>query len=257
MSRIGWTRDQLLIAFNLYCRIPFGQLHSHNPEIISVAQKLGRTPGALAMKLVNFASFDPIHKKRNVKGLGHAAKGDREIWEEFNDDWEKLAFESQQTLAKISGEEEIAAEEAEFEIPERATEIQRLVRVRTVQRFFRESVLASYKYRCAICGLSLTEMLCASHIIPWAKNVERRADPTNGLSLCSFHDRAFDRGLISLDEKLHVVVSKRVLVPKPTQLHDVGLIKIEGQRMLLPERFPPDYTALSYHRENIFRTQNN
>ena len=55
----GWTRDELLVAFNLYCKTPFGRLHQRNPEIIRLASALGRTPSALAMKLVNFASLDP------------------------------------------------------------------------------------------------------------------------------------------------------------------------------------------------------
>ena len=51
-----WTRDEQLIALRLYMRTPFGRLHGGNPEIISLAGHLGRTPGALAMKASNFAS---------------------------------------------------------------------------------------------------------------------------------------------------------------------------------------------------------
>jgi putative restriction endonuclease len=45
MERIGWTRDQLLIALRLYMRTPFGKLHGRNPEIVSLAAAIGRTPG--------------------------------------------------------------------------------------------------------------------------------------------------------------------------------------------------------------------
>ena len=27
-----WTRDETLVAFNLYCRTPFGRLHAGDPE---------------------------------------------------------------------------------------------------------------------------------------------------------------------------------------------------------------------------------
>jgi len=54
-----WTREQLKLAFHLYCQLPFGKLHSRNAEIVELAQLIGRTPGAVAMKLVNFASLDP------------------------------------------------------------------------------------------------------------------------------------------------------------------------------------------------------
>jgi len=252
MSQKIWTRDELLIAFNLYCKIPFGNLRHGNPEIIEFAKKIGRTPSALSMKLCNSASFDPTHKKRNVSGLKHAGKGDRQIWDEFNQNWEKLAFESQQALERfveIGG----AFSFEEPDLPKGPTESLRTVRVRLVQSFFRDSVISSYKYTCSFCNLKMPEMLCASHIIPWAKNIEKRADPRNGICLCSFHDRAFDRGLVTLDEDFQIVISNRVLKMKTSPLHDAGFIKLHGNKILLPERFGPDLEALSYHRDKIFK----
>ena len=26
----NWTRDELIVAFNLYCKLPFGQMHRGN-----------------------------------------------------------------------------------------------------------------------------------------------------------------------------------------------------------------------------------
>jgi len=249
MGQTKWERDELLIAFNLYCRIPFGKLHSTNPDIIKLAQDLGRTPSALSMKLCNFASFDPTHKKRNVSGLAHAGKGDRLIWDEFNRNWEALAFESQQALERLIGKTVISKE---LELPTGPTESLRTVRVRLVQGFFRDSVLASYKYTCSFCNLAMPEMLCASHIIPWSKNTEKRADPRNGICLCTFHDRAFDRGLITVDEDFQIVISNRVRKIKTSPLHDIGFIKLHGSKILFPERFIPDIDALRYHRDTIF-----
>ncbi len=59
MSTSRWTKEQLKLAFYLYCQLAFGRLHSRNPEIIQLAKLIGRTPGTVAMKLVNFASLDP------------------------------------------------------------------------------------------------------------------------------------------------------------------------------------------------------
>jgi putative restriction endonuclease len=56
-----WTREELILALNLYLKLPFGKLHSGNPEIIHLAYLLGRTPGSIAMRLNNFASVDPFH----------------------------------------------------------------------------------------------------------------------------------------------------------------------------------------------------
>ena len=96
-------------------------------------------------------------------------------------------------------------------------------------------------------------MLCASHIIPWAHNVERRADPANGLSLCSFHDRAFDRGLVAIDSGGIVLISDCVRRKNVPKLHIVGFLEIEGKLLRMPHRFGPDPRALEYHREGIFR----
>jgi putative restriction endonuclease len=251
MAQKTWTRDELLIAFNLYCKIPFGKLHKTNHLIIQLSEKLGRTPSAVSMKLCNFASFDPTHRKRNVSGLKHAGKGDKQIWDEFNQDWESLAFESQQAFERLVG----IVKPIEFEepqLPKGPTDSLRTVRIRLVQSFFRDSVLSSYKYTCSFCNLAMSEMLCASHIIPWSKNIEKRADPRNGICLCSFHDRAFDRGLVTIDEDFQIVISNRVRKIKTSPMHDVGFIKLHGNKILIPERFGPDAEALSYHRNKIF-----
>jgi len=252
-KRENWNRDELIIAFNLYCRTPFGRIHWSNPQIIQVAKSIGRTPSAVAMKMVNFASLDPIHQKRNVKGLQHGSREDAKIWEEFHRNWESLAFESQKALEKLIGktEDEYAGKISflESDVP---TEAQRTIRVRLVQKFFRDTVLSSYDFSCAICKLNLHIMLNASHIIPWSVDKSRRADPSNGLSLCVFHDRAFDRGLITIDGDFKIVVSKEAKIIKPPKLHRVGLLEVEGQEIKLPDRFRPDMAALAYHREKVF-----
>lgn len=253
--RRGWTRDELLLAFNLYCKIPFGRMHRNNPEIVHLAALIGRTPSAVAMKLVNFASLDPAHQRRNVTGLRNASRNDREIFQEFAEDWERLAFDSEQARERLGEPAEMSVPDRSesFAIPQGPTDRQQLVRVRTVQGFFRRAVLASYEYRCAMCGICVVELLNASHIIPWNSDVKRRADPTNGLALCSLHDRAFDRGLLTIDERLRIVVSGSLRIAKASDVHRVALIQIEGKEIALPHRFQPDEHALAHHRENLFQ----
>jgi len=249
----NWSRDELIIVFNLYCRTPFGRMHKSNPEISQLAENVGRTPSAVAMKMVNFASMDPSQQKRNIKGLSHASRQDSQIWDEFNHNWENLAFESQRAIAgfKTERSKELIDEKTllDSDIP---TEAQKSVRVRLVQRFFRETVLSSYNFSCAICSLNLPMLLNASHIIPWSVDKTRRADPRNGLSLCALHDRAFDRGLIGVDERFHIILSSKVKVREASKLHKVGLLEIEGQMLRLPDRFRPDPVAFTYHREKVF-----
>ena len=73
-QRIPWSRDELLVAFALYCQIPFGRLHKGNPEIVRIAEAIGRTPSALAMKLVNIAGLDPAITSTGRVGLPNASR---------------------------------------------------------------------------------------------------------------------------------------------------------------------------------------
>lgn len=248
----AWIREESILAFNLYCKIPFGQISQRNPTIIELSKRLDRTPSSLSMKMGNFARLDPTHQKRNVKGLSHGSKLDKDIWEEFNENWEKLAYQSELLLEKLDMPREDTAEE---EISKREkTETTRQVRTRLIQSFFRSTVLSGYHFSCAICKINLPMLLNASHIIPWSVNKALRADPKNGISLCALHDRAFDRGLISFDENYKTIISKQVLLKKPSEMHRISLIDIQGRKIQLPERFKPDIKALEYHRNHIFNS---
>ena len=103
MTRRDWTREELIVAFNLYCKIPFGRIHIRNPLIIELAKSIGRTPSAVSWKLANFARLDPALQKRNIAGASHGARAEIDIWNEFNQDWEKLAFESERLMVKMTG----------------------------------------------------------------------------------------------------------------------------------------------------------
>ncbi|MBU4432762.1 HNH endonuclease, partial [Patescibacteria group bacterium] len=106
MNRSNWNRQQLLVAFYLYCQIPFGKLHSRNPEIIKYASLVGRTSSALAMKLTNIASLDPAITSTGRKGLKGASLADRMMWEEMQNDWENFVAESQQAIKAVAGANE-------------------------------------------------------------------------------------------------------------------------------------------------------
>ena len=255
-NRVPWSRDELLVAFRLYCRTPFGKLHQHNPEIIELARLLGRTPSAVGMKACNFASLDPVQRARHITALGNVSRGDRELWESFLTNPEAIAAEAEAVYAQLSGHDAPLLE-IEFEIPEGPTEVVRTVRARRVQSFFRAAVLTSYEYRCALSDIALPDLLNASHIVPWKTDVARRADPRNGLALNALYDRAFDRGLITFDEALRVVLSPRLRTKSPPPLHRDALLALEGRQLRLPQRFAPDTAALAYHREIVFISEAN
>ena len=67
IERRLWTREELILALNLYLKQPFGKLHHGTPEIIYLANIIDRTPSAIAMQLSNFASVDPFHQERGLR----------------------------------------------------------------------------------------------------------------------------------------------------------------------------------------------
>lgn len=250
----NWNYDELLACFNLYCRIPFGRLHKGNPQIVEAAKALHRTPSAVAMKLVNFASFDPAQLRRNVKGLVNVSRLDRSLWEEFEADPNRIAAKSEEAFDQFIGSGSGTALEEEALAPPQGPTEKLLERpMRLVQRFFRRAVLASYGYRCCFCKLDVTALLNASHIIPWNASVELRADPRNGLCLCALHDRAFDRGFVAVDGGNRVVISERFSRRSPVPLQRVAFFELEGRVIDLPTRFQPLQSCFEHHRTKVFK----
>lgn len=262
-----WSRDELVLAMNLYCRLSFGQYHARNPVIIDVARRMGRTPGSVAMKLCNLASLDPAQQQRGVRGLAHAGAADRAIWEQFHDDWDRMGAESELAMAALLGEpssppsayatsegppdtEPIISEA--MVLPGGPTEVERIVRARSGQQFFRRTVLASYHNACAVTGNPVPELLNASHILPWADFPDKRMDPRNGICLAAHFDRAFDRGLVTFDDDLRLVVSPALRAYVPNDALEREFLSRQGTELRLPDRFRPARDALSFHRERIF-----
>ena len=254
MAQDFWTREQTILAFNLYCKIPFGTIYGSNPKLKYLAGIIGRSPGAVARKMLNLASFDPYHIARGVKGLVNASKLDRIIWEEFNNNWDKLAFESEQILARL----EHTTIEQKFQIDERKLASKtgetrlRMVETRVNQDFFREMVLGMYGTRCAISGINLPDMLRASHIIPWSKNKQERINPENGICLSALYDVAFDKGYIGIDTDYRIIVSSKLKKWAKEPYYDEQFGRIEGELIKLPDKFLPRKEFLEYHLNELF-----
>ncbi len=247
----AWTREEHILAFNLYCKIPFGGIHISNPKVIELAKILRRSIGAVSYKLANFSRLDPTLKLRGIKGMPHGAKGEEEIWNEFRNDSEGLAFESERLLADWTGRTLIeAAGIDEEELPREGKERERIVRVRVNQQFFRRAVFAAYNARCCVTGLRVRELLVASHIIPWSVDRANRVNPSNGLCLNALHDRIFDRGLMVIDScfKLWFADSLKKQVEK----NEPGIgwfLRFEGRAIFLPGKFKPAAEFLTAHRK--------
>ncbi len=247
----NWTEGDLLIAMNLYCRLPFGQFDQSNKYICEVAEKMDRTPGSLSMKLCNLASLDNYHQSRGVVGLKGASNLDRKVWAAFQDNWSSMAEKSEVAfeflMSCTSSPETVEVHHP----PDGPSEAERTVKVRRLQRFFRNAVLASYENRCALTGIAVPQLLVASHIIPWSESEVRRADPTNGLCLNTLHDKAFDRHLITFDEDCRLIVSSVLKSGISSEFQSSSFADLEGTMLKLPHRFSPDSQALEKHRNSF------
>jgi len=250
-----WTREQIIIAYRLYCETPFGQIHSRNPQIIDVANILERSPNALAMKMSNLASFDSLIIQSGRKGLKNASKLDKKIVEEFEGDWEKLFDLSEEIISNMAFSKpfENLKDMSEYEegFP-RVTEQERIVKTRRNQDFFRKSILSNYSSKCCITGLSDKRLLIASHIVPWHRDEKNRLNPRNGVCLSVLHDKAFDQGLITILPDWRIRVAATLRKNTSSAFLSSSILSLEGQRINLPEKFAPDSTFLEYHNNNIF-----
>lgn len=83
---------------------------------------------------------------------------------------------------------------------------------------FRKNTIASWggEERCAVTGIAIREILTASHIIPWSKDVEQRKRGCNGILLTAHLDRLFDRHLIGFKVSHDADVFSLVVSPRLT-----------------------------------------
>ena len=255
MERRLWTREELILALNLYLKLPFGKLHHGTPEIIHLAQILGRTPNSIAMRLSNFASVDPFHQGRGIKGLTGGIKQVEPIWNEFINNKEDLMFESENILAGLEKQsietkfEEVLSGIGDFKGETKIRE----VKTRINQNVFRQIVLANYNRKCAITGIDMPDLLVASHIIPWSINENERLNPENGICLSALYDRAYDKGLIGITEKYKIILSSELKSKEKKEFYPLLFGDLSGMEIQLPQKYLPKKEFLQYHLDSAFR----
>lgn len=246
-----WTRDELILAINLYCKLPFGKMHKSTPDIIKFASLIGRTPSSIALKLGNFASFDPTLKERGIKGASNASKLDKQIWDEFYNNWDSALIESEQLLAV---KKQTTIEKLNninlSDLTKEGLDKTRLIKTRVNQNIFRTMILATYNNSCCITSINNPELLIASHIVPWSKDEKNRLNPTNGLCLNALHDRAFDQGLITISAKDYTIkVSTKLKTKKNLPEFAKDFLIIENIQINLPDKFLPSVKQLKIHND--------
>lgn len=254
-SRKIWTRDELIVTFNLYLKLPFGQLHKNRPEVQELAQLIGRSVNSIALRLVNFAACDPILKQRGIKGMVGGIKQCKPIWDDFFNDKNSLLYESEFILEKLKNN--LVNPTPDIEISDDpiplGLDTQTLVKKRVNQFLFRKMVLSNYNFTCAISGIDIPDLLVASHIIPWSVNKQERLNPKNGICLSSLYDKAFDSGLIGIDNNFKIILSKKLKASQKKEYFQQYFSIIENKEIEFPQKYMPDITFLQWHLKNIFK----
>ena len=255
MSKRLWTRNEMILALNLYLKMPFGKMYRGNPQIIELANLIGRSANSVALRLVNYASCDPLLQKRGIKGMIGGIKQCQPLWDEFNNNREGLLFESERILTEYEGTTIEKKYEQEIrDIPQDIvgeTKV-REVKTRVNQNVFRQIVLANYDGKCALTGIDLSELLVASHIIPWSENEQERLNPENGICLSSLYDKAFDKGLISFTNDKRVLFSLRIKENIGKEYYAQYFEPIADAELITPRKYHINPQFLEWHRDCIF-----
>lgn len=234
IARRNWSEEDVRKALALYLRTTFGRLHNRNPDIIALANEIGRTASSVALKLVNLASLDD---SLPAKGMANASATDKRVWQAFLNNPETLALTNIYTLP-----------ESRFGSFAEGTGIDLAVQStrRVGQDVFREAVLTSYQRRCALTGIDDPRLLNASHIVAWSTDELHRMNLRNGICLGALHDRAFDRHLITFDADRRMLIRRDV--PEATR---AALERGAATHLRLPERFLPDPDLLARHKHTF------
>lgn len=126
------------------------------------------------------------------------------------------------------------------------TEVERLVKQRIGQDRFRSAMLDYWGNACAVTGISVTEVLRASHAKPWVDcaSDEERLDVFNGFLLCANLDSLFDRFLISFGDTGEIIISDRL---NPREREELGLHNHLRLRWITKEHI----FYLQYHRRKF------
>ncbi len=119
---------------------------------------------------------------------------------------------------------------------------------------FKREIPKIYNNTCCISGMridttSSISMIDACHIVPFSESYDDTI--TNGIALCPNLHRAFDRGLIAIDENYKVVVSKSF----NEELSCYSIKCFENEEINLPshKNYFPNINNFNWHFENIFK----
>lgn len=255
MPRRLWTDDEMILALDLYFKLPFGRLNSTTPEVMELATLIGRTNNSVALRLVNYAACDPYIISSGRTGMTSGIDKCMPYWNRYANHKDDLFLDAELIKSRLKNQsidKLLALSSEDFVGKER----EYVIRQRVNQSAFRSMILANYNQQCAISGLCLPQLLVASHIIPWADNENERLNPENGICLSPLYDKAFDKGYIGVRSDYSIMISKELKEYKHMDFYKIFFDIIENKKINLPEEHIPNIAFLEYHLKNIFSKHN-
>lgn len=261
--RRPWSTDEITLALALYLKTPHSKISSSNPDFEVLANLLGRTTGAVSLKLANLVACDPEAAQNGHKGFSHGSKLDKEVWQTYIGEDRTISLDAliqkcqeiseQKTWnvkSLIFGESITEGSSSSLESIDGTTDIQTLVKLRRGQNFFRQMVLCRFQNRCVITGINLPPLLEAAHIIPWSENPSLRLVPQNGLALSSTMHKAYDKNFLGIDGDGRIHISDLFLQKANNTRFEEILIRLNGKKIILPPdvKLNSDYLDLRYQK---------
>ena len=118
---------------------------------------------------------------------------------------------------------------------------------------FKKEIPKIYNYSCCISGLRIDvidniSVVDACHIIPFSEGYNDSI--TNGIALCPNLHRAFDRGLITINEQFQVIVNNNFSEPTSSPY---SIKQFDKQFINLPNdiNFHPSIDSLKHHMKRF------
>lgn len=244
-----WTKEDIIVAYALYCITPLNKINPGNNLIKQVSELCNKSTSSFVMRMRNFQYLDPLANANGKKGLAHVAKTDRQIFEQFKNDWGNLGNEAEHIIKLniFDGTPEKGAK--------KLSSLTDHNKVNRERHAFRKYVVAAYNCKCCISGMEISTLLRASHIKPFnkCKNTNERTDPRNGLLLNVLYDDAFDKGLITITKDYRIRVSDIVKEYSDNNFTKESIISLEGNKIILPRDCYPLPEYIEYHNDMIFK----
>lgn len=173
-----WSRDELILALDLYFRKNPYSMDRHHPEVKLLSDTIRqlhyyenvanpetyRNPNSVYMKLCNFLSHDPSYAGTGLKGGG---KLDKEIWDEYASNQEKLVKIAGLIKQEITKKNQKVQQERQTEDPDdesiffEGKILYRLHKYRErnqkIVKDVKKEALKRGKLKCQACGFDFNE----------------------------------------------------------------------------------------------------